>query len=89
MEGMSTTPSDAWRDAGLDAPDDSTSLAEELSGPASTPTPEHDAEEYHPGTPRPDLEGSADEADVVEQAGEVPLDDPDADLGDTGHDPTV
>jgi hypothetical protein len=76
---MTTTPYDAWRDAGLEEPDEVTSLVEE-SGRAGTPTGRPDAEEYRPATPRPDLDGSADEADVAEQASAVPdgPDDPDA-----------
>jgi hypothetical protein len=78
---MSTTPSDAWRDAGLDAPDDTTSLGEE-SSTAEVPVtePGADQDEYRPATPRPDLDGEAAEADVAEQASVVPLpeEDPDA-----------
>jgi hypothetical protein len=76
---MTTTPSDAWRDAGLEEPDEVTSLVDETSrAPAPPAVP--DAEEYRPGTPRPDLDGSADEADVAEQASVVPdgPDDPEA-----------
>ncbi|MDO8148202.1 hypothetical protein Q6350_07120 [Isoptericola sp. b515] len=79
---MSTTPNDAWRDAGLETPDDTTSLVEEAGAPPAQPQHEAEVEDYHPGFPRPDLEGSANEADVVEQDIEVPSDDPD-DLGGT------
>ncbi|MHA7133994.1 hypothetical protein [Oerskovia turbata] len=75
---MSTVPgSESWRDAGLQTPDDDTprNLVEEETRP---PTPARDeAEDYEPATPRPDLEGEADEADVVEQASVVPVDDSD------------
>ncbi|WP_418277584.1 hypothetical protein ACNHYB_06425 [Isoptericola jiangsuensis] len=69
---MSTTPSDAWRDAGLEAPEETTSLTEEVT----SPRPAAGQEDHVPGSPRPDLDGSADEADVAEQAAAVP-DDPD------------
>jgi hypothetical protein len=65
---MSTTPADAWRDAGLEEPDETTSLLDEVT----TPRPVEDVEDYRPDTARPDLDGSADEADVVEQAAVVP-----------------
>ena len=73
---MSTVPGDAWRDAGLETPDDTanpddtTSLIEETqgSGDDAPPAPE----EYRPRHARPDLAGEAAEADVVEQAQEVP-----------------
>ncbi|WP_402464318.1 hypothetical protein [Isoptericola aurantiacus] len=74
---MSTTPSDSWRDAGLEAPDDTTSLVDEADRPPTPPGRGGEAEDYHPGPARPDLDGTADEADVAEQAGEVPDDDPD------------
>ncbi len=65
---MSTVPGqDAWRDAGLvDQQDDIVSLVEEVTTAAQAPAT--DREGYRPGTPRPDLVGDADEADVVEQA---------------------
>ena len=71
---MSTVPgAEAWRDAGLVTPDDvPTNLVEEKSQGEPTPSPE-DAEDYTPGTPRPDLDGEAAEADVVEQAAVVPV----------------
>ncbi len=72
---MSTVPGDdAWRDAGLVARDeDVVSLAEETAddGPGVADT-EHERDEYRPRTARPDLDGEADEADVVEQASAVP-----------------
>ncbi|MDM7830840.1 hypothetical protein [Cellulomonas edaphi] len=67
---MSTVPgSDAWRDAGLEpvTTDEPTRLTDDLAPP--------DPDEYVPGFPRPDLDGGADEADVVEQDSEVALDD--------------
>ncbi|MFC7876524.1 hypothetical protein [Isoptericola sp. NPDC057391] len=80
---MSTVPDDAWRDAGLESPDDTTSLVEDAltddaqeggDAPAGAR-----AEEYKPRHARPDLDGEAAEADVVEQSQEVPgLDDPEA-----------
>jgi len=71
-DAMSTLPGpDAWRDAGLEPadPDVPARLTDE-----DDPT-DGDAEEYRPGFARPDREGAADEADVVEQDIEVPLDD--------------
>ena len=38
---------------------------------------EHEGDEYRPRTARPDLEGEANEADVVEQASAVPGEDDD------------
>lgn len=76
---MSTTPSDAWRDAGLEAPDDTTNLVEESSTPPATPEHEQETDEYRPTTPRPDLDGEAAEADVAEQASVVPTPDDDPD----------
>jgi hypothetical protein len=73
---MSTVPgSESWHDAGLDTPDDDTprSLVEEETRPGAPD--DEEPEDYEPATPRPDLEGEADEADVVEQASVVPLDD--------------
>ncbi|RXR26284.1 hypothetical protein EQW78_01150 [Oerskovia turbata] len=74
---MSTVPgTDSWRDAGLVAPDDDApkNLVEEGLAPPDVPSDADDVEEYSPRTPRPDLDGEADEADVVEQASVVPLD---------------
>lgn len=68
---MSTVPGDAWRDAGLEDLEDTTSLLEEADRPGQQPADE-EAEEYQPRTARPDLEGSASEADVVEQSQVVP-----------------
>jgi hypothetical protein len=66
---MSTVPgSDAWRDAGLEPVEPvPTRLVDDLAPP--------DPDEYTPDFPRPDLDGTADEADVVEQDDEVPLGD--------------
>jgi hypothetical protein len=74
---MSTVPDDAWRDAGLDSLEDTTSLedatslVEEVERPDPRPHRE-ETEEYRPRTARPDLEGKAAEADVVEQSQIVP-----------------
>ncbi len=71
---MSIVPGDpAWRDAGLEPvdPEPPLRLGDDVPGDAVD-----DPEEYAPGAPRPDLDAAADEADVVEQAAEVPLDDP-------------
>ena len=70
---MSTVPGpEAWRDAGLAPvePDGPRRLGDEEPAPG-----EHAAEDYDPAFPRADREGRADEADVVEQDTEVPLDD--------------
>lgn len=71
---MSTVPgSESWRDAGLAPVDPDVPLR--LTDADDLPVPdEEDAEEYTPGFPRADLEGRAAEADVVEQAVEVPVD---------------
>ncbi|QJW37294.1 hypothetical protein [Cellulosimicrobium protaetiae] len=72
---MSTVPgNDAWRDAGLVEPDDEVvSLVEESEDDgAGVDDAEHEGDEYRPRTARPDLEGEANEADVVEQASAVP-----------------
>jgi len=72
---MSTVPGDdTWRDAGLvEHDEDAVSLADESEDdrPAVDDS-EHESDEYRPRTPRPDLDGEADEADVVEQASAVP-----------------
>jgi hypothetical protein len=73
---MSTLPGpDSWRDAGLvppeDAEADSTHEPDEYVPPAGV-DPTHEPDEYVPDVPRPDSEGEANEADVVEQALEVP-----------------
>ncbi|MBD7919524.1 hypothetical protein H9657_14730 [Cellulomonas sp. Sa3CUA2] len=72
---MSTVPgSESWRDAGL-APAD-TELPLRLTDVDEAEVPDTSgAEEYTPGFPRADREDRATEADVVEQATEVPLDD--------------
>lgn len=73
---MSTVPgTDSWRDAGLVTPDDDApkNLVEEELTPPDAPGDTDDVEDYSPRTPRPDLDGAADEADVVEQASVVPL----------------
>lgn len=70
---MSTVPGpDAWRDAGLVPadPDVPARLTDDDAAPA-------DPEEYAPDFARADRDGTADEADVVEQGTEVPLDDED------------
>ncbi|MEV0951081.1 hypothetical protein [Promicromonospora sp. NPDC050249] len=60
---MSTLPGpDSWRDAGLDPLKDTEVDAT------------HDPDEYVPDAPRPDSDGAAAEADVVEQALDVPSD---------------
>jgi len=72
---MSTVPGpQSWRDAGL-APAD-TEQPLRLTDVDETDVPdERDAEEYEPPFPRPDREDEAEEADVVEQADEVRVDD--------------
>ena len=82
---MSTLPGDdALRDAGLTGPeiDEAVNLAEEVTRAANHDVPQVEddlvvIEEYLPGTPRPDLAGEADEADVIEQSWTVPSDDDD------------
>lgn len=69
---MSTIPGgESWRDAGLSDPDanEPVSLVDEVSNPSA-----ESGEDYHPATARPDLQGRANEADVVEQAAIVPGD---------------
>lgn len=87
---MSTLPGDdALRDAGLTGPeiDEAVNLAEEVTRSLSDDVPQEPddpeapdvvSEEYRPGTPRPDLAGEADEADVIEQSWTVPSDDDEA-----------
>lgn len=72
---MSTVPgSPSWRDAGLAPVDTDEPLR--LTDVDDTAVPdERDAEEYAPPFPRADRDGRAEEADVVEQAVEVPLGD--------------
>mgnify|MGYP005816536397 CR=1 FL=1 len=70
---MSTIPgSEAWRDAGLVPvdPEEPRRLGDEETAPD-----EPEAEEYAPAFPRADRAGQANEADVVEQDTEVPVDD--------------
>lgn len=67
---MSTVPGEeSWNDAGLADPDAGlpVSLVEESGRQA-----EAGGEDYHPGTARPDLSGTAAEADVIDQSVEVP-----------------
>jgi hypothetical protein len=65
---MSTTPQDAWADAGLIPPENA-----EVPEPRRITTPVEP--EHQPAAPRPDLRDEADESDVVEQALDVPGDD--------------
>jgi hypothetical protein len=69
---MSTVPGpEAWRDAGLAPvePDQPRRLGDE------EPAPDEEAvEDYDPDFARADREGRANEADVVEQDIEVPID---------------
>ena len=70
---MSTVPGpEAWRDAGLAPvePDQPRRLGDEEPAPD-----EEAAEDYDPDFARADREGRANEADVVEQDIEVPVDD--------------
>lgn len=70
MDAMSTVPgNDAWRDAGLAPVDPHRPLS------LADNTDVTDDEDYEPDFGRADLEGHADEADVVEQDTEVPDDD--------------
>ena len=71
---MSTVPgSDAWRDAGLDRLEEVPSVLDESLGDEAEERPdEHEPDEYRPPAARPDRDGAANEADVVEQALEVP-----------------
>lgn len=72
---MSTLPGpDAWRDAGLEPADREVPARLTDRGPDGHPDAP-DPEEYVPDFARPDRDGAADEADVVEQDTEVPLDD--------------
>ncbi len=74
---MSTVPGpQSWRDAGL-APVDTQEPLRLTDVDADDVPDGRDAEEYAPPPARADLEGQAEEADVVEQAQEVPLDDED------------
>ena len=71
---MSNVPGpESWRDAGL-APTDDEALR--LTDVDEDDVPDaRDAEEYAPAPARADREGLAEEADVVEQTTEVPMDD--------------
>ncbi|MBD5787058.1 hypothetical protein IF650_12795 [Cellulosimicrobium terreum] len=75
---MSTVPGDdSTRDAGLVTPDeDVVNLVEETevedTATAGAGEPGRGTDEYVPRSARPDLDGTADEADVVEQASAVP-----------------
>ena len=61
---MSTIPGpESWQDAGLVEPP--------LAQPVEVP---EEAEDYSPPEPRPDREGAAEEADVAEQAADLPED---------------
>jgi hypothetical protein len=74
---MSTVPGpEAWRDAGLAPvePDEPRRLGDQG---AASDDESADPEDHDPDFPRPDREDRADEADVVDQATEVPVDDPD------------
>lgn len=81
---MSTVPGDdALRDAGIVSHDldEAVNLVDELE---RAPVPRHAAtpavpEDYDPSTARPDLSGAADEADVLDQAWVVPVDEDHAD----------
>jgi hypothetical protein len=74
-------PSDDWREAGLAEPDEL-----DPANPLLADGEAERGEDYHPGTARPDLEDQAAEADVVEQAYEVEVDD---DGDDDDGDPAV
>lgn len=67
---MSVVPEGAWRDAGLRPvdPDEPVRLTDGLAVP-------DDPEDYEPAPVHPG--DQADEADVIDQAAEVPLDDED------------
>jgi len=67
-------PSDDWRETGLAEPDEL-----DPANPFLADRDDERGEDYHPGTARPDLEDRAAEADVVEQAVEVEIDDGDGD----------
>ncbi|UFU05232.1 hypothetical protein [Ruania halotolerans] len=86
---MSTRPgTESWRDAGVIAPEvDEAERVEPVvsEGPtdlvqeADEREPSDTGEDYHPHTPRPDLSGTADEADVADQAVVLPSDESDPD----------
>lgn len=69
---MSTLPGqDAWRDTGLAGPEPGEAVDLLRSGS----TPEDAGEDYRPGVPRADVDGTATEADVADQAIVVDLGD--------------
>jgi hypothetical protein len=74
---MSTLPGrDSWRDTGLEPPEDAevdTTHEPDEYVPPPEVDPTHEPDEYVPDAPRPDTDGSANEADVVEQALDVPV----------------
>ncbi|MEP7763408.1 hypothetical protein [Sanguibacter sp. 25GB23B1] len=81
---MSTVPGDdALRDAGIISHDldEAVNLVDEIERPLVPAHVETAAvpEDYDPGTARPDLAGGADEADVLDQAWVVPVDEEDVD----------
>ena len=67
---MSTTPDGAAQDAGLERPGPGAVV--HLAQQDAVEPDALDEGEYQPDEPRPDRDGAADEADVVEQADEVP-----------------
>ncbi|WP_435735385.1 hypothetical protein V5D56_10975 [Cellulosimicrobium sp. PMB13] len=72
---MSTVPGEnTWRDAGLvEQDEEAVSLVEEVeTDDTGVDDPEHEPDDYRPRSARPDLDGEASEADVVEQASAVP-----------------
>ena len=72
---MSTVPgAQSWSDAGL-APVDTEQPLNLTDADADGAADDGaEPEDHTPGFPRPDREGRAAEADVVEQSAEVPLD---------------
>ncbi|SFK53122.1 hypothetical protein [Cellulomonas sp. KH9] len=72
---MSTVPgAQSWRDAGL-APVDTEQPLTLADVDDTADDDGTEPEDHVPGFPRPDREGHAEEADVVEQSAEVHLDD--------------
>ncbi|MFB9954592.1 hypothetical protein [Cellulomonas denverensis] len=70
---MSTIPGhESWRDASLEGPE-ATDLPE-----IEPDDEELDQGAYVPADPRPDLDGTANHADVAEQLAEVPEDESEA-----------
>lgn len=83
---MSTLPGqDAWRDTGLAGPEPGEAVDLLRSGS----TPEDAGEDYRPGIPRADVDGTATEADVADQAIVVDLGDGTPESLDEGPDGTV